>query len=685
MSCYPAIKPPTWLSYFTAITSCILCVVVISGNSLVILSVILDPLRRLRTPFSYFLVNLAVTDFIVGTISLPVAAYSTFQEVKRTVPQYVAILVHVTYFIPSTVSVLSLGALCVDRYTAIRWPFRYRQKLSLKRCLAITASIWVFSVAISSLYRVIGFLRYLMVFVHVSIFLTFVIVVLTYRQVYKTLRDQTNRMQYRENGRQSVQRRYNVIGSEINSVQRRNNLRQRVTKIFEYGNNTIEPEAISVQHGYDIKQHETKPFESGYNTIEPEAISVQHGYDIKQQETKPFECGNNIAQSGTDRQPVIESKESGTNTKHTQTISLQHENDITSATHSAENMSQRETESEQCGNNVLQPEATEVQPIQYIVRPKRNEAKHCNNNIQPESNAVLHENKSIHAESSIIERRNNTTKPGTIAMEQENNSIATKAIGMSSESNAMRFETTPTQHVHYLKHNKINPKGHENHSIEAEAIAMPCESNAIQLETTAMQRGHNLKLCKVNAEEHLNNSMQSEVIAMQCESNSTQPEATPVQHLHNLKQNKINAGAHEKNPIQAEATAMLGKSNAILPKTTAMQDEYNVPQPGGATTSAAMLRERKVTKAFVLILSLFVCCYAPTVIMVYILQFCPKCGCAFRHTLRDFQFVFVWANSAMNPVICVATLSAFRKSIFALLGCRGWQSRQRPNLTAMTS
>ena len=643
MSCFPAIKPPTWLSYFTAITSCILCVVVISGNSLIILSLFLDPLRRLRTAFSYFLVNLAVTDLIVGTISLPVAAYGTFQEVKRTIPQHIAILIHVTYFIPSTVSVLSLGALCIDRYTAIRWPFRYRQKLSLKRCLAITASIWVFSVAISSLYIVIGFLKYLMVFVHVSIFLTFVIVVVTYRQVYRKLRDQTNRMQYRDNTIQSLQRGNNVVGSEINSVQRGNNLRQRVTKIFQYGNNTIEPEAISVQH-----------------------VS-----NIKQQETKPFERGHKILQLGTDRQQEIESKERGSKSEK-----------ITPETHSAENMIQQETESEQHGNNVWQTKPTEAQPIPYIVQPKRNAAQNCNKTVKLESNAMHYKNKPIHAESSIVENRNSATKLGIIAAEQDNNTVETLATGISSENNAIQLETTPTQHGHILKQTKINAEGHEIHSIEAEATAMPCESNATQLGTTAMQHGCNLKQPKVNAEEHLKSSMQSEVIAMQCESNSIQPEAAPVHHLHNLKQPKISAGAYQKNSV---ATAMLCKSNAMLPKTTEMRDEYNVPEPGGATISAAMLRERKVTKAFVLIFSLFVCCYAPTAIMVYILQFCPKCDCAFRHVLRDFQFVFVWANSAMNPVICVATLSAFRKSIFALLRCRGWQSRQRPNLTASTS
>ena len=321
MSCFPVIQAPTWLSYFTAITSCIMCVVVTSGNSLIILSVTIDPLRRLRTPFSYFLVNLAVTDLIVGTTSLPIAAYGCFQEVNGRVPGYIPIMIHVTYFIPSTASVLSLGAMCVDRYIAIKWPIKYRQTLGLKRCLTITTSIWVFTISVSALYFVIGFLKYLMVFVHVSIFLTFVTVIMTYWQVYKALHGRTSQ--------------------------------------FRRGNNTVQP-----------------------------------------------------------------------------------------------------------GSNTMQHEG-------------------------------------------------NTT-----------------------------------------------------------------EGNAIQLSPSSIE-------------------------------------------------------------------------------------------------SSTMQRERKVTKAFFYILCLFVCCYAPTVIMVYILQFCPDCNCTFRHILRDFQFVFVWANSAMNPVICVVTLTMFRQSIFAVLRCHGRHSMQR--------
>ena len=335
MSCFPVIQAPTWLSYFTAITSCIMCVVVTSGNSLIILSVFIDPLRRLRTPFSYFLVNLAVTDLIVGTTSLPIAAYGCFQEVNGRVPGYIPIMIHVTYFIPSTASVLSLGAMCVDRYIAIKWPIKYRQTLGLKRCLTITTSIWVFTISVSALYFAIGFLKYLMVFVHVSIFLTFVTVVMTYRQVYKTLHGRTSQ--------------------------------------FRRGNNTVQP---------------------GSNTM-------------------------------------------------------------------------------QCRTNT----------------------------IQRESNTVQHE-------SSVAE------------------------------------------------------------------------------------------------------------------------------------------------------------GNAIQPGPSSIE-------------SSTMQRERKVTKAFFYILCLFVCCYAPTVIMVYILQFCPNCNCTFRHVLRDFQFVFVWANSAMNPVICAVTLTMFRQSIFAVLRCRGRHSVQR--------
>ena len=85
--------------------------------------------------------------------------------------------------------------------------------------------------------------------------------------------------------------------------------------------------------------------------------------------------------------------------------------------------------------------------------------------------------------------------------------------------------------------------------------------------------------------------------------------------------------------------------------------------------------EKKVTRAFLYILGLFIACYVPAIVMIYILQFCDKCSCELRHTFRDLQFILVSANSAMNPFVCTIRLGLFRRSIAALFTCKLMKGR----------
>ena len=552
MSCFPGIPPPIWLPYFTAITSCLLCIVVTTGNSLIILSVIIDPLRRLRSPFTYFLVNLAITDFIVGTLSLPIAAYGSFVEIKGKIPGYLASLLHVTYFISSTGSVLSLGAMCFDRYVSIRWPLTYKQKLTLKRCVLFAVLIWVFTLGISMLYFVIGFLKYLMVFVHVSILLTFVIVVMTYRQVYKTFGGKSNRVQ-----------------PEDNALQRRSNTLQLRTDVMQQGSNIIQPESNAVQQGSNniksetnvlqsnVTQLETNVIQEGFNTIQPKTNAMQRKANTMQLETNAVQQGSN-------------------------TIQLQ----ASAVEQVRNNKAEIETNARQQGSNV----------------------------ILLETNA-MRQGSSIQRESNTIKREINTVKSGS-------NSIQTGGDAVQRGSNGMQQIPNTVQD----------------------------KSNAIELETNAMQQGDNTNQLNANVLRQGSN--------------------TPQQRINTLPL---------RNEMQDEANAMLHEINADKEETIAKHNLKHTTQPGSCVASRSLQRERKVTRAFFYILFMFVCSYAPTVIMAHILQFCPNCDCNFRHVLRDFQFVFVWANSAVNPIICVITLRVFRQSIFALIRCREKQSTKHFN------
>eukprot|EP00794_Sanderia_malayensis_P008828 gene8828-9773_t len=232
-SCFPQYWAPAELSYFTAIFSLVLCLVTSTGNLLIVVAVLVDPLRKLRTPFSYFLVNLAVSDFIVGAITMPVSVDIHMSETRGYIADFKIKLLHMSYFVSATSSVFSLGALSLDRYVAIRWPIRYRMNLSLTRCLIISTFIWLFSIGVSMVYLGTGYIDFLMVFAHVSVVTTLVLLIFTYQQVYKSLRAQTRQLRAVQNtipNREQGQDSNDEQSNELRSVRNE----KKITRAFLY-------------------------------------------------------------------------------------------------------------------------------------------------------------------------------------------------------------------------------------------------------------------------------------------------------------------------------------------------------------------------------------------------------------------------------------------------------------------
>ena len=194
MACFPDVWAPTALSYFTASISLVLVFITVTGNLLIVVAVLKDPLKKLRTPFNYFLVNLAASDLLVGCVTMPLSFVIHLEEANGYVNPHFSKTMGSSYFISATASVLSLGALCLDRYVAISWPIQYRTSLQLSRCGIISLCIWIFSLSLPMLYLKVGYITYSMVFSHVSVLITFCILLLSYRQVYKSLRKQVNEM-----------------------------------------------------------------------------------------------------------------------------------------------------------------------------------------------------------------------------------------------------------------------------------------------------------------------------------------------------------------------------------------------------------------------------------------------------------------------------------------------------------
>lgn len=127
-----AVRAPTELSIFTATISSIITVLSVIGNGIIIFVVIRDPLKNLRTPFNFFLVNLAFSDLIIGLITSPLSVYGHARESVGKLNEDIKIMFQLPYFVSITASILNLGVLCADRFTAIIYPMKHRIYMSLK-------------------------------------------------------------------------------------------------------------------------------------------------------------------------------------------------------------------------------------------------------------------------------------------------------------------------------------------------------------------------------------------------------------------------------------------------------------------------------------------------------------------------------------------------------------------------
>jgi hypothetical protein len=188
--------PPHALSFFTTALSILFALVTIPGNALVLLAVIRDPYRNLRTPFNYLVLNLAIADLSVGLIVDPLSIIYHLNEGINSIdlPGFGIEIEHVAYLIACTASVLSMASMTADRYMAVVHATRYKTFQTTKRVVITCIVIWLISSSVTYLYFVIGDFLYRLVFANVVVIFTFCILVFSFFRINLTLKRQRARL-----------------------------------------------------------------------------------------------------------------------------------------------------------------------------------------------------------------------------------------------------------------------------------------------------------------------------------------------------------------------------------------------------------------------------------------------------------------------------------------------------------
>jgi len=131
---------------FFAVVNYFLSITAILGNAVILVA--LHEESSLHPPSKLLYSCLAVTDLLAGIISQPVVAVY-FTLIGLGEDNLVDLCVHsasiaaLTFTILTAVSMLTMGAISVDRLLALLLGLRYRPVVTLKRVRALLLSFWI--------------------------------------------------------------------------------------------------------------------------------------------------------------------------------------------------------------------------------------------------------------------------------------------------------------------------------------------------------------------------------------------------------------------------------------------------------------------------------------------------------------------------------------------------------------
>ncbi|XP_067226565.1 adenosine receptor A1-like [Chanodichthys erythropterus] len=127
-----------WLIYTSL--ELVIAVACCLGNVLVVWAVCLT--RTFRQPTFCFVASLAVADFLVGSVAVPLAV---LVDGWVEIPFQACLAVSCVVLVLTQASVLSLLAIAVDRYLRVSIPLRYKEIASEKRSWAAVVLCWLIS------------------------------------------------------------------------------------------------------------------------------------------------------------------------------------------------------------------------------------------------------------------------------------------------------------------------------------------------------------------------------------------------------------------------------------------------------------------------------------------------------------------------------------------------------------
>eukprot|EP00794_Sanderia_malayensis_P019030 gene19030-20943_t len=175
----------TALSFLTGTVSCVMILFTIPLNIAVIVAVVKS--KNYASTFYVILLNIAVSDLLVGLIIDPLGATLIIREGLRQTLTQVQIKVFTSgMFMFGTSSVLYMALLNFDRFISIQWPDRY-DSITKLHCTVVFIFVWVLSLACGYISIRVGFAIYLLIFSLFNVLFTIAVMCITMRTFLRKL------------------------------------------------------------------------------------------------------------------------------------------------------------------------------------------------------------------------------------------------------------------------------------------------------------------------------------------------------------------------------------------------------------------------------------------------------------------------------------------------------------------
>ena len=147
-----ALPTALWNVVLTTSLGLLLALIACTTNVLILITIYKKP--ALHSVTYYFLASLAVGDFFVGIVALPLWITRSLLAVADE-ENPLSIAVDCVYVLFVGISTYNLCAVSLERYVGVMFPLRYNDIVTVRRFQYAVASVWVFSGVIACLRLVI--------------------------------------------------------------------------------------------------------------------------------------------------------------------------------------------------------------------------------------------------------------------------------------------------------------------------------------------------------------------------------------------------------------------------------------------------------------------------------------------------------------------------------------------------